>query len=98
MSRRMLGGGKRVMSERRQEQRQWTLKTAKIKSLDIWSDIDCAILDISDGGARILLPVGVDPPDTFDLAVDPDGQAKLCRVVWKSGNRIGVSFQSKVML
>jgi hypothetical protein len=84
------------MSERRKEQRQLTLKTGKIISFDIQSEIDCAILDISDGGARILLPVGIDLPDTFDLAVDPDGQAKYCRVVWKQGNRIGVSFQTKV--
>jgi hypothetical protein len=39
------------MSERRREQRQLTLKTAKIKSLDSRPDIDCAILDISAGGS-----------------------------------------------
>jgi hypothetical protein len=86
------------MSERRREQRQLTLKTAKIKSLDSRPDIDCAILDISAGGARILLPAAVDLPDTFYLAIDPDGRIKICRVVWKSGNGVGVSFQTRVII
>jgi hypothetical protein len=90
--------GGHVMSEQRQVQRELTLKTEKIKSVDIRSHIECAILDISAAGVRILVPAGVDPPETFDLAVDPDGQTNYCPVVWKSRNRIGVSIQVRVQI
>ena len=62
------------------------------------AEIDCAILDLSDSGARILLPAGTDLPDSFDLSVDPDGQVKCCRVVWKAGTSVGVTFQTRVLL
>jgi PilZ domain len=86
------------MADRRQAQRELTLKTGTIKSIDIGSHIECAILDISTAGARILLPAGVEAPETFDLAMDPDGRSNCCRVVWRSGNSIGVSFQTKVQI
>ena len=76
--------------ERRFGQRELVLKTARMKWDGSPGDLDCAILDISDGGARILLPQGSHPPDVFDLVVDPDHQLKLCRVVWKAGNTMGV--------
>jgi PilZ domain len=84
--------------ERRYEERGLVLKTARIKSEAIDAEIGCAILDISHGGARLLLPAGVSTPELFDLAIDPDGHMKFCRVVWKSGNTIGVAFQSKVLI
>jgi hypothetical protein len=83
---------------RRQWQRQLTLKTATISSPVLPSGVDCAILDISEGGACILLPVGVSPPDTFDLSMHSGGQNYLCRVAWKAGPRIGVSFQSQTII
>ena len=86
------------MSDRRHKQRHLTLKTAKITSPDLDLAVDCAILDISESGARILLPDGAEPPDTFDLVMDPDGQVKCCRVMWKAGKSIGVSFQTRIEL
>jgi hypothetical protein len=88
---------RKLFPNRRQWQRQLTLKTAKIRSLDLSSDVDCAILDISEGGACILLPAGVSVPDTFDLTMYSGGH-HLCRVTWKAGPRIGVSFQSRIMI
>ena len=82
--------------DRRWEPRQLTLKTGKIRSVDLPSEVDCAILDISAGGARILVPDGVEIPATFDLAIDPDGDSHACRLRWKSGSRIGVAFQSPI--
>jgi hypothetical protein len=91
--------GERILiSNRRRWQRQLTLRTGKIRSLDLPSDVDCAILDISDGGACILLPAGVAVPDTFDLSMHAGGQNYLCRVMWKAGHRIGVCFQSRTMI
>jgi hypothetical protein len=88
--------GKNDMLEHRREPRQLILKTGKISSLYLPSDIDCAIFDISEGGASILLPVGAKVPDSFHLAIDPGRDSYICRVAWKSGNKIGVSFQSRI--
>jgi PilZ domain len=83
------------MWNRRRQPRQLTLKTGKIHSRDIPSEIDCAILDISDEGARILLPAGVKLSDTFDLTVDPQGESYFCRVAWQLQNKIGVCFKRR---
>jgi hypothetical protein len=80
------------MLDRRQNSRSLTLKTGKIRSWDAASDVDCAILNISETGACILVPASAAIPDVFRLAVDFDPNAYACKVVWRSGNRIGVSF------
>jgi hypothetical protein len=84
------------MSERRRAPRQLALKTGKIRALYLPSDIDCAIFNISSKGASILLPIGTRVPDTFQLTIDPGRDDYICRLAWKSGNKIGVSFQSRI--
>jgi PilZ domain len=81
------------MLDRRQKTRQLTLKTAKINALHVPSGIDCAVLDISEEGACILLPAGAEIPSSFDLAIDFSGERYVCTVAWRSGNKIGVSFR-----
>ena len=83
--------------ERRREARQLDLKTGKISSLHLPSDADCAIFDISEGGACILLPRGAELPESFNLTIDPRRDTYLCKLAWKAGNRIGVSFQSPIL-
>ena len=77
----------------RTQPRELTLKTAKIKCEATNSVILCAILNINDAGACILVSDQTDIPETFDLTIDPIGSNYTCRVVWRSDNRIGVSFQ-----
>jgi hypothetical protein len=83
------------MIEARKNLRHLTLKTAKIVFDDMSSPIDCAILNISDGGACILVPRLAEIPDVFRLVVDPNGTTHLCGVRWKSGNRVGLAFHDK---
>ena len=53
--------------------------------------VGCLIRNLSATGA--LLVVGkADIPESFDLLVRDDGGHKKCRVVWRSGDRIGVMF------
>lgn len=54
---------------------------------------ECAILDISSGGAKLQ----VDDPDflgsTFGLAFTRDvRKLTLCRLIWRNGTTIGVEF------
>jgi hypothetical protein len=53
----------------------------------------CAIADISESGARILLESDSELPDRFLLLLSRNGQARRkCRVVWRNGLVVGVEF------
>jgi hypothetical protein len=58
--------------------------------------VDCAILDISDDGACILVPNDADIPTTFCLTMDRIKITVGCQLRWKARNRIGVSFDRPV--
>jgi PilZ domain len=81
------------MAERRKHPRALTFKTGKIASSNEMPAIECAVLDISAGGACLLVPDGVELPRTFVLVLDPTGTTHTCNVERTSGSRIGVSFQ-----
>jgi hypothetical protein len=54
----------------------------------------CQIVDISDGGARLLLFTDTDAvPETFTLLLSPSAKVRrACQVAWRSPNGIGVRF------
>jgi hypothetical protein len=82
------------MLERRRQPRPLTLKTGTIRFPGDGKAVHCAIFDLSGGGACLIVPTGADIPATFDLTIDPDRASRVCRVRWKSGNKIGVAFQT----
>jgi hypothetical protein len=53
----------------------------------------CAIADISETGARILLEKECNLPERFILLLTPSGEARRhCRLVWREGLAAGVEF------
>ena len=51
-------------------------------------------VDISDGGAQLEFFAAHDIPDDFSLLIGGnDAVKRLCHVVWRSGDRIGVKFE-----
>jgi hypothetical protein len=53
----------------------------------------CAIADISETGARIMLKSDAELPEVFYLLLTPTGEARRrCRVVWRTGTTVGVEF------
>jgi hypothetical protein len=52
--------------------------------------IDCALVDLSAGGACLEVTSSVSLPARFELV--HGNIRKRCRVVWKEGRRIGVAF------
>jgi hypothetical protein len=53
----------------------------------------CVIWDVSEKGARIVVPSAKDVPDKFVLTVGRDRQQRqYCRVMWRTECQIGVSF------
>jgi hypothetical protein len=81
-----------IMLEKRKHPRQLTLKTAKIHFDLQGEERDCAIVDISEGGACVMVEDDAVVPDSFDLTLDRDGLTRSCKVVWRAANRLGLSF------
>ena len=52
--------------------------------------IDCRVVDYSPGGACLEIWGETKLPDRFEMVYG--GTKKRCRVVWKTGRRLGVSF------
>ncbi len=82
------------MEERRRAPRELTLRTGRITTGRASPAVDCAVLDISATGAQLLVPKDAATPEEFTLVIDPFGNRRDCRVVWRNGARIGVSFDS----
>lgn len=54
----------------------------------------CSLSDISDSGARLEADKAKDVPDFFTLLLADNGAAKRkCRVVWRDGIWMGVTFE-----
>jgi hypothetical protein len=77
--------------ERRNTPRQRVLKTGTV-SFARAAGIDCVVRNMSEAGAclQVASPLGI--PDTFSLVIEKDHVSRPCRIVWRSANRIGVSF------
>jgi hypothetical protein len=53
----------------------------------------CAIVDISNTGARLQLEDGFELPEHFLLLLTKSGQARRrCKIVWRNGLSVGVQF------
>ncbi len=73
-------------TDRRNGSRQATIKRAVISL-----ETECAVFDLSDKGARLLLRGPMTLPESFKLSIGA-GPAKICRVCWRKGNEVGVEF------
>ncbi len=80
------------MGEQRKERRFRVLKSGRIIVGDKAPKIDCTVRDLSDSGARLIVPsstFGV--PGEFLLAIG-EAAPRRCRVVRRTMNEIGVQF------
>jgi len=78
--------------DRRQHRRYTINRIAKFQTDATTLPRDCMITDISKQGARLFAD-GVDVPDQFHLLISGEkGERKECRVVWRLGGEIGVTF------
>ena len=57
--------------------------------------IECFVLDVSPGGAKIATDMPLDVRDSFELALVPEHTTRQsCEVVWRRGKTYGVKFLS----
>ena len=81
------------MHDGRKNDRKLTLVTGRVLAPSIAADpIPCAVLNISQSGACILLPEGTQMSESCILEIDHDPGARKCKRVWQSGCRVGVTF------
>jgi hypothetical protein len=80
------------MTDNRRSERSLILRTGRVLFPEEQGFVACAVLNISDTGACILVPNGVDVPDTFTLAIDHDVSVRSCKLAWRRGSRIGLMF------
>jgi hypothetical protein len=79
--------------ERRTAARQRVYRTGIISFRDLGTTIECAVRNLSDTGACLLMTSPTSIPNEFDLALTRDKAPRHCRVVWRGENKIGVTFQ-----
>lgn len=81
-----------AISVARSADRRRTLKAGLIAYSGRHVTLRCAVRDISETGARLLVDGSIGAPDTFELIIDMDGVEADCRVVWRRGKEVGVVF------
>jgi PilZ domain len=84
------------MLEHREHPRDLVLKTAQIRSHGDATAIDCAILNISQTGACVLVPPEMIVPERFDLSIDREDVIYACRLVWRAGSKMGLAFTQEL--
>ena len=59
--------------------------------------IACAVADISEIGARLILERDCEVPEEFVLLLTPRGTPRRdCRIVWRDGMTLGVEFPKPI--
>lgn len=77
---------------RRRSRRRNFQQSAKVLAAD--AQWDGFIVDISNSGAQVELFDTQGLPDKFSLVIGgPGGVRRLCEVVWRSQDRVGVTFE-----
>ena len=79
------------MTDRRRATRQRTLKRGTIR-VGPANGIECAIPNMSEMGALLVLDSPRAVPNEFTLSTNPDGSGRQCEVVWRFTRKIGVQF------
>ncbi len=80
--------------ERRSIQRTRVLRCAKIIVPRLSSIIHCTVQNITGVGACLKLANTSGIPETFDLTFEHGRTRRQCRVIWRTSDKLGVTFES----
>jgi hypothetical protein len=83
-----------VLMNKRSNERHQVLKTGTISFES--SKIDCAVHDLSQGGANLEVDSQIGIPDAFDLLIADPGRHG-CHVVWRQERRSCVAFSCELL-
>ena len=77
----------------REPRREVRKQPAWITVDDGVTKIDCLVLDVAPGGAKIVTDAAIDVRDSFVLALVPEHPKRQpCEVVWRRGKTYGIKF------
>jgi PilZ domain len=79
--------------DRRSLKRTRVSRNAKIIVPRRSSVIFCTVENITGGGACLQLASTFGVPGTFDLTFEHGRTRRRCRVVWRTGDKLGVAFE-----
>ena len=79
-------------AEHRGWPRQKTFLRGKLYYNNRLNVVDCLIRDVSEGGARLVIPEGIAIPDDVELHIPHKDQTFFTRIVWRRGQEIGATF------
>jgi hypothetical protein len=80
------------MPERRQLGRTHVLKGALIVLDHSAPPVVCTAHNLTNLGACLQVAPSVEIPDLFYLSFDSFRSTRRCRVIWRTENRLGISF------
>ena len=80
-------------TDRRTVQRTKVLRNAKIIAPRRTSVIHCTVQNITSAGACLKLANTYGVPDQFELTFEHGRTRRPCRVVWRTADLLGVSFE-----
>ena len=80
------------MQDRRKVQRTSVLKNEKPVLNNCSSLFDCTVLNLTNAGACVSLTSPICAHDSFELTFDHALSTRTCQVIWRSENKVGVSF------
>ncbi len=91
-SRRRIGFSKnRTIEEKRETTRQRSYGDIWVDPGELATPIFCKVLDISHGGARLMVQGASVLPDTFVMCMATS--KRHAKVMWRSGQEVGVEFE-----
>ncbi|CAN5231249.1 hypothetical protein BH10PSE8_BH10PSE8_18570 [soil metagenome] len=91
-----IGQGLSIMTEQRKTARLRALLGAKACYNQRRATLDCVVRNISEGGAMIVVSEAVALPAMFELEITQRQRSYNAQVRWRSGTRVGVSFEAAV--
>jgi PilZ domain len=77
------------------EPRQLRKRTTWLTTDKGLTKVDCVVVDVSPGGAKVMTDAAFDVRDCFEVALVPEhAKRQSCEVVWRRGKTYGVKFVS----
>lgn len=82
------------MSKTNRSVRRTAIQSPGAIRLGMFRSVKCDILDVSQGGARLVLEAPAKLPDSFRLKSPDFKRPRACEVRWKRDLEVGVQFQN----
>ena len=81
-----------AMQDKRQPRRTRVFKGAKLILNNRSSLFDCTVFNLTNVGACLCFQSTAGIPNSFGLTFDSARSIRQCQVIWRTENKIGVSF------